>query len=75
MSINFANLRVSANRQLPCASYGYFKMFKISTSELGTVGMHRQFCIWAYEFLTTVTEDVVYGVHEVVIRPSYSIIW
>ena len=49
-------------------------MFEISASEFGTVDMRRQFPTCAYEFLTTVTEDVVYDVHKVVIWPSFSVI-
>ena len=36
------------------------------------VGMRRHFC--AYDFLTTVTKDVVHGVHKVVIRSSFGVI-
>ena len=63
-----------ANRPLPCESNGSFRFFKISTSDFGTLGMRRQFHAWTYEFLSTVTEDVVHGVHKVVIRSSFSVI-
>ena len=42
-------------RPLPCASYGRFKMFKISTSEFGTVSMRRRIRAYIDEFLATVT--------------------
>ena len=62
-----------ANRPLPCASYTSFENIQISTSDFGTVSMRRRFCAWSYEFLTTVTEGVVHGVHKVVIRSSFGI--
>ena len=64
-----------ANHPLPWASYGNFKMFKISTSEFGTMRMCRQFCACAYTFLSTVTKGVVHGIHKVVIQPSFGVIW
>ena len=63
------------NRPLLCMSYGSFKLFKISTSDFGTVGMVRQFRACAYEFLTTVTKGVVHGVNKVVIRSSFGVTW
>ena len=51
---------------LPCGFYGSFKMFKISTSEFGTVGMHRQMQACTDEFLATVTKGVVNGLCKVV---------
>ena len=54
-------------------SYGSFKKFKISASEFGTMGMHRQFHTCACEFLTIVTKGVVRGVYKVVIRSSFSV--
>ena len=47
---------------LPCTSYGNFKMFKISTSEFGTVRMRRRMSACADKFLATVTEVVVHSV-------------
>ena len=61
------------NSPLPCESYGSFKRFKISASDFDSVSMHRRFCTCAYDFLTTVTESVVHGVHNVVIRSSFSV--
>ena len=55
--------------------YGYFTLFEISTSKFGTTSMHRRCRACAYEFLTTVTEGVVHGVHKVVIQSSYGVIW
>ena len=49
-------------------------MFKISTSEFGTLGMYRLMQTYAAEFLTTVTEGVVHGVHKVVTRLSFGVI-
>ena len=49
-------------------------MFKISTSEFGTVSMRRQFRACAYEFLTAVTEGVVHGIHNVMIWLSFGVI-
>ena len=43
-------------------------MFKISATDFGTVVICRLFRACAYEFLTTVTEGVVQGVHQVVIQ-------
>ena len=48
-----------AKRPLPCVSYESCKMFKISTSEFGTVGMCRQIQAHTDEFLGTETEGVV----------------
>ena len=48
-------------------------MFEISTSEFDTVGMSRQFCACAYEFLSMVIEDVVQSVYKVVIWSSFSV--
>ena len=53
-----------ANRPLPCASYQSFKIFEVSASEFSTVSMRRRFRTCAHEFLTTVTEGVVNGVHK-----------
>ena len=39
---------------LPYTFYGGFKMFKISASEFGTVGMRRQMQACTDEFLATV---------------------
>ena len=63
-----------ANRPLPCESYGSFRLFKISSSDFCTVGMRRRFCACVYEFLTTVNEGVVHGLHKVVIRSSFGVI-
>ena len=63
------------NRLLPCKSYGSFKLFKISASDFNTVGMRRRFYACTYKFLTMVTEGVVHGVHKVVIRSSFGVIW
>ena len=63
-----------ANRPLPCKCYGSFILFKLSVSDFGTVGMHRQFCVCTYEFLTMVTEGVAHGVHKVMIRSSFGVI-
>ena len=49
-------------------------MVKISSSKFGTLDMCRQFHACAYEFLTTVTEGVVYGVHKVGIQSSFSVL-
>ena len=38
-----------------------FKMFKISTSDFGTLSMRRQLHTCTYEFLSRVTEDVVHS--------------
>ena len=43
---------------LPCASYESVKMFKISTSEFGTMGMW----VCPDEFLAMATEGVAHGV-------------
>ena len=45
---------------------------RLQTSE--SVGMRRRFQTCAYQFLTTVTEGVVCGVHKVVIRTSFGVI-
>ena len=50
------------NCPLPCTSYGNFKMFKISTSEFGTISMHRWFRACKDEFLAMVIEGVVQGI-------------
>ena len=50
-------------------------MFKITASEFSTVGMRRRFRACAYEFLTMFPEDVVQGVHKVVIWSSFGVIW
>ena len=63
------------NQPLPCKSYGSFKWLKIFTSDFSTVDMLKQFCIWAYEFLTMVTEGVGHGVHKVLILLSFGVIW
>ena len=49
-------------------------MFKISTSECGTVRMHRRFRACTDEFLAMVTEDVVHRVYKVVTR-FFGVIW
>ena len=63
------------NCQLPWESYESFRLFKISTSDFGTVGIGRRFGVCAYKFLTTVTEGVLHGVCKVVIRSSFGVIW
>ena len=45
------------------------------TSEVGTVSMFRRFRAYAYDFLIAVTEGVVHGVHKVVMRSSFGVIW
>ena len=47
----------------PCIFCGIFEKLKISASEFHTMGMVRQM---QDEFLSTVTEGVVCGVHKVV---------
>ena len=64
-----------ANGPLPCMYCRSFRLFKISSSDFSTVDMCRQFCTWAYEFLTTITTGVIHGVHKVVIRSSFGVIW
>ena len=49
-------------------------MSKISASEFGTSRMHRQFCAFAYEFHTMITQYVVYGVYHVLIQSSFDVI-
>ena len=46
-------------------------MFKIFASDFNTMGMHRRFCVCAYEFLNTVSKGVVHCVHKVVIQSSF----
>ena len=48
-------------------------MFKISISDFGTVGMHRQKEVCADKFLAMVTEGVVHSVYKVVTRSSSSV--
>ena len=55
---------------LPWVFNGSFKIFKISTSEFGTVGVHRQMQVRRDEFLATVTEGVVHGVYVTVETPT-----
>ena len=62
------------NRPLPCASYRSFKMFKISASDFGTVGMHTRKQACADKFLATIIEGVVHGGYKVVTQSSFSII-
>ena len=64
-----------ANCPLPCTSYGSFKLFKISTSDFRTVGMHRQKRACTDEFLAMVTEGVVHSVYKVVTWWSFGVIW
>ena len=59
---------------LPCESYRIFRLLKISASDFGTVGMRGQFRAYMNEFLATVTEGVVHGVHKVVIWSSFGVI-
>ena len=54
-----------ANCPLPCESFQILKIFEVSASAFSTVGVHRQFCAGAYEFLSTVTESVVHSVHTI----------
>ena len=63
------------NHPLPCESYQSFKIFEFSTSDFGTVSMRRQLCTSACEFLSTVTEGVVHGVHKVAIQSFFGVIW
>ena len=58
-----------ANHPLPCVSEASLEEFQISSSNFGTMSMHRRFR--AYEFLTTVTEGVDHGVHTVLIWLSF----
>ena len=60
-----------ANHPIPCE---FYKSFKLSASDFGTVSKRRQFRTCAYKFLTTVTEGVVHGVHKVVIWLSFGAI-
>ena len=62
------------NGPLPCESYGSFKLFTISASDFDTVSVRRRFRTCAYEFLTTVTEGVVHGVHKIVNWSSFGVI-
>ena len=62
-----------AKRPSPCMSYQSFKMFKISSSEVGTVGMRRQTRASTNEFLVTVTEGVVGGVYNIGTRLSFGV--
>ena len=48
---------------LPCMSCRSFKMFKIATSEIGTLSMSRPIQACTDEFLAMVTEGVVHGVY------------
>ena len=59
---------------LPCASYGSFKMFKISASDFRTVGMHRRKQACTDKFLATLTEHLVHGIYKVVTQSSFSVI-
>ena len=59
------------NRPLPCVSYQSFKIFEFSASEFGAASMRRLHAC-AYEFLSTVREGAVLGVHTVVIQSSVS---
>ena len=55
-----------ANCSLPCVSYGSFKLFKMSASDFGTVGMGRSKRACADKFLATmVTEGVGHGLYKV----------
>ena len=62
-----------ANRPLPCESRSCFQKFQISAHDCGTGSMRSRFRACMYEFMTTVTEGVVHGVHNVVIRLSFSV--
>ena len=62
-----------AKHQLPCMFYGSFKMFKVSTSELGTMAMNRRMRACADQFLPKVTESVVHSVYKVVTRLSFGV--
>ena len=48
-------------------------MFKISTSEVCTLGMRKQIRAWIDEFLAMVTEGVAHGVYKVVTWSSFSV--
>ena len=63
------------NRPLPGTSYGSYRPLKISASDFSTMGMLRQFSACAYEFLTMVTKRLVQGVHNMMIRSPFSVIW
>ena len=58
---------------LPCAFYGSFKIFKISASEFGTMGMCRRMPACADEFLARVNEGVVHGVNKGMTQSSFSV--
>ena len=62
-------------RPLSSTSCGNFRMFKISHSEFGTMGMHRWMGAYTDEFLTIVTEAVVHSVYKVVTWQSSSVTW
>ena len=55
-----------ANIHYLAVSYGSFRMFKISTSEFGTVSMSRQMQECTDEFPAMVTEEVAHSVHKAV---------
>ena len=50
-------------------------MFKLSASDFQTMGMHRRKRGFADKFLAVVTEGVVHGVHKVVTRSPFGVIW
>ena len=50
-------------------------MVKIFATDFDTISMVRRFCASMHEFLTMVTEGVVFGVHKAVIQSSISVIW
>ena len=62
-----------AHRPKPYVSHRSFEMFKITTSEFGTVGMCRRMLTCTDEFLATVTEGVVHGVYKVVTGSSIGV--
>ena len=62
-----------ANHLSPFEFYLSSKIFELSASDFGTTSMRRRFCACTYEFLSTVTEGVVHGVHKVVIRLSFGV--
>ena len=72
--VRLQNVESVVDRPKPYASHGSFKMFQISASELGTLGMHRRMRACADEFLATVTEGVVHNVYKVVIRSSFAVV-
>ena len=61
-------------RPLPHLSDGSFKMFKISLSDFGTVGMCRRVQARADEFPPIVTEGVVHVVYKGVTQASFTLI-